>query len=474
MTNSLTGSHRAREASVSASFLTDTPPFHPEAAKRLEERGRALLTRFEPGPPGPAFEEWAPGADLFVSGTIREEDIQGPIVNTFTDSNGSEIGRVVIRNGAAKGLRGDAHADFLALADTIVRTPAFRDTVARDTVRSWLWEWLIAEEQKPLVEELGARLAKAVSPHRILIPIFELIIPARIKLGTVTLVTFSRDVLEELDAFEAGVLAQPDMLPRLKANQEDRRRHLQGKAGALVEITAEQQYASDHALSQTETALGILRLASRGVVVARGRSYCTVKGAEAVQTRETFQLDGNNLRPFQSWLESPFPQQWVLEPELLTTSILPLLSPWFALVARGRERTEFQDSALKAALIFSRATLQESLEEKLLHALTAVESVLLRNDSEPIASSLADRMAFLAEPTPQGRLEKAKLVREVYGYRSRFVHHAEDVDAGPHELAQVEKFMVHAMLSLRALAVKSMEGGTRLQCLDELEARKYQ
>lgn len=447
-----------------------TQSFHPAAARRIDERGIALLAGFEQGPPGPVTES-EPLGDVHISGTLTDADLVGPISNTFYDRNGSEIGRVISKSGITVGLRAEAHREFLALADAMRKSPQCRATVSQTTMREWLWKWLSERLPGTLSAFVEAQMREKVVEQRIVVPVYELFIPVRIALPGVALLTLSRELLDELDEFERCRTPE-DVRPLLASVHERRRMELQGKAAAVVVVTAESAFAGEYALERTEVVLAILRLVSRGMAVARSRSYCTVRGAEAVQTRQLFRFDAEHLRANRSWIASPTPQHWVLE-EAKLPSMLEWLGPWLRLLELEGERTDFQERALKAALIFSRATLQERLGEKLLHALSGLESVLLKNETEPIVIALADRSAFLAEADPLKRQEKAKLLRTIYTFRSRFVHHAEEVEAAPFELEQIESFMLHAMLTLRALAVKSLVGGLRADCLDELDAMKY-
>jgi hypothetical protein len=57
-----------------------------------------------------------------------------------------------------------------------------------------------------------------------------------------------------------------------------------------------------------------------------------------------------------------------------------------------------------------------------------LESVLLRNETEPVVSSISERFAFLAPGSVDDRIATARLVRDVYRLRSRYVHHAMKVD----------------------------------------------
>jgi hypothetical protein len=71
--------------------------------------------------------------------------------------------------------------------------------------------------------------------------------------------------------------------------------------------------------------------------------------------------------------------------------------------------------------------LAESRQEPLLTAAVvktaiALETLLLFNDTEPLAKSLSERSAFILSCDPTARLEISKIVRRFYEARSRVVH----------------------------------------------------
>jgi hypothetical protein len=94
----------------------------------------------------------------------------------------------------------------------------------------------------------------------------------------------------------------------------------------------------------------------------------------------------------------------------------------------GSIRFCFIRSTLQALESYSRATLVAGPADKLLYIFAALESVLLRNETEPVVSSISERFAFLAPGSVDDRIATARLVRDVYRLRSRYVHHAMKVD----------------------------------------------
>jgi hypothetical protein len=59
--------------------------------------------------------------------------------------------------------------------------------------------------------------------------------------------------------------------------------------------------------------------------------------------------------------------------------------------------------------------------------LVAAESVLLKNDSEPIQHTISDRMAFFLESEAEGRRRIVGLVKAAYAARSGYVHHGRTI-----------------------------------------------
>ena len=132
---------------------------------------------------------------------------------------------------------------------------------------------------------------------------------------------------------------------------------------------------------------------------------------------------------------------WTLDATMIRDQIVPNLAPWSGLLKTAK-RSAFQNDALRSALLYSRATRNRNISEKLVLIFSALESLLLKNESEPITSALADRLAFAVGSNTEERKAIAKNVRAVYTVRSKYVHHAEDVQASSEDLELLEHFLV--------------------------------
>lgn len=69
------------------------------------------------------------------------------------------------------------------------------------------------------------------------------------------------------------------------------------------------------------------------------------------------------------------------------------------------------------------------VSDKLVYALVALESIFLRNHSEPIQKNLGERIAFLVGDDRDSRKAIVALIGEIYGIRSALLHHGKDVSS---------------------------------------------
>jgi hypothetical protein len=95
--------------------------------------------------------------------------------------------------------------------------------------------------------------------------------------------------------------------------------------------------------------------------------------------------------------------------------------------------TELQGRILQAMSLYAGGLLFEGVEHRLLHALVSVESLLLKNENEPIMFALSQRVAHCIGKSLAERREIVSDIKGAYKVRSDFVHHGK---SAPHD--QVE------------------------------------
>src|SRR5262249_22468797 len=131
---------------------------------------------------------------------------------------------------------------------------------------------------------------------------------------------------------------------------------------------------------------------------------------------------------------------WILDVERIGQTVLPIVRHWSDLLTQDK-RTSFEETALKSVLLYSRATRHRNISEKLLHIFAAVESLLLRSESEPISTMVGDRLAFAVGGSQDARLKIVRSFRDVYALRSQFVHHALEAAPDTETMHLLERFL---------------------------------
>ncbi len=131
----------------------------------------------------------------------------------------------------------------------------------------------------------------------------------------------------------------------------------------------------------------MLHVFSIGALVPEARCYWTLLGSERVESFTYFILQGDSLKNGQSGFYRYRNTVRAISKALLTdlkARGLDLASE----LLRLQKKNDFQEHLLDALLMYSRAALQDSLAEKLLYLLVALESLLLRDDKEGSSAKL--------------------------------------------------------------------------------------
>jgi hypothetical protein len=130
--------------------------------------------------------------------------------------------------------------------------------------------------------------------------------------------------------------------------------------------------------------------------------------------------------------------------------------------------TEFGRSLYDALILYSRQTLAVEVSDKLVFALSALESMLLRDSNEPIQKNLGERMAFLIGQSAPQRKEILKNIDETYKIRSAFVHHGQTA----RHVDTVDRFLVNAWTAFSRLLDLAPKYRTKSALIGALEDLK--
>ena len=276
-------------------------------------------------------------------------------------------------------------------------------------------------------------LAEAeITEYEIWIPIAMLYIQSEFALGRVPLRTLSRELFEHWK----GQLPDPGASSR-RESIEHERGETQGLAAATQSVRAERVRAEEMAYRDAAEALAMLRFFAPANFDPRVVSYCTPLGQENLGSRKHLILQNGELRTLVSGsLSRRGARPWIIDDEglhMLRVGALELLSN----LIRAQNRSPFQERLVASLLLYSRSSLAKEISDKFVYLLVPLESMLLKNNTEPIQQNLAERMAFLIGRDLDERKDIIATVKAAYALRSKFLHHGGTAD----DVEVLKKFM---------------------------------
>jgi hypothetical protein len=136
----------------------------------------------------------------------------------------------------------------------------------------------------------------------------------------------------------------------------------------------------------------------------------------------------------------------------------------------NRNATEFKSDLYATFLLHSRHSVVAEIPHKIVFLVAAIESLLIRDNREPIQKNLGERMAFIIGNSLRERKDIVRNVEDFYRVRSAFFHHGRSVK--PEEADIVDKFFFNVWFCLGRLLVQADQYETKDKLLAVLEDRK--
>ena len=442
--------------------------FHPEAARAFNEEAETLVRAVEPQPQiqarKPSFRP-----DISVAANIAEKDLLGEIRVGLSDGFGNPTGQFFHRGNELVGLVGQGFKSLMKLAERIQSTASFRDKISTkcvaDLTMFWVEKRYRDETTVSLTHYLLAECALKVKPFEIWVPLFHLHLEEEIRLGNVEFKTITRQMLDDWDEWRLEHAGGD--VHALREHFSKERKRLQATTAAVVRLQAESTFAYDQAFGEAQKAAALLSFFHPANLAPRARAFCAPVGSENARTSMFLLIDDGKIRDSQRKSLYRGNSAWFLDKSHVAhwrQNGLEELSALFG----SNDRTPFQNDLLNALILYSKNVFAEDVADKLVPICVALESMLLRNNMEPIAQNLADRMAFLIGTTKEKRKSIQKNIKDAYGLRSRFLHHGYSIE----EMEAVQEFMVNAWSCFLVLILDAKKFNTKQELLGALEDRK--
>jgi len=441
---------------------------HPEAAKRLDELANQLLTKVVPEPPlMPAKERFRP--DIYPVAHIPEQDIIGELVEirSVVDGSGQEVGRFFQQDNPRVGLVREGFRALIDLARKFQKLEALRETTSFGFIMDTVFEWVEGKHKNTrperLTEYISKRTEEEIKDFEIWFPLHRTYLEFSFPMGPVV---FRRITREMMDKCEARIpKPDPETAKAFQLAFARDRSAVQGCAAAATKIRAERSKAMATAREQAESAVALLRFFSPANWTPKLRSYCALLGSENVRQRTELFLEDNSIVTYSRGVLDQG-AQWVLSNSYLAS--FPGLLDRLQALSAAPNKTSFRQDLYDALLMYSKNSVAIEPADKLVYILVGLESMLLRDENEPLANNVGERLAFLIGESKEKRIAIKDNVVEIYRHRSGFIHHGRSIK----DLDLLSTFMLNAWTCFNVLLVYMDRYQTKDQLIRLLEDRK--
>jgi hypothetical protein len=331
-------------------------------------------------------------------------------------------------------------------------------------VFNWLRATLELERNDSLSNYIAGRCSVVIEDHEIWIPVHQTYSAQDFALGDVEFRRLSKAMMEEWFGrfFPEGI---KDPGAAYAINRE--RSPMQGCIAARIRVKAERQKAREIAQIAANEAVGLLRFLSHVNWTCRIVSYCAPLGRQSsLLSVELFVKDGSIVNSNKEAIDQGPPGWNVDDARALSPGLLEAMQ----VLATDRRSTEFRRDLYDALQLYSRNSVATSVSHKMVFVIAAIESLLLKDSSEPIQKNLGERMAFIAGKTLEERKPIVANVEEFYRIRSRLIHHGREATATDIEV--IDRFFFNVWWTFRHLIVSVEQYKTKAQLISALEDRK--
>lgn len=443
---------------------------HPRAAEKfdataVELRGRLRqVDRGTMWPPRLGYEPDVVPVLSFTERDIAELSHQG-VVNTVT----GKLKRMPFDDGQeAWELDEQGCSELERLVVALQASGDLGEKVSANRIQHEVREWLNPAhgDERRLLQRLVQEISPDIVERTAWVPVAFLHIQSDLRFGDVVFRSIAREFLDRwVSSLTPSEGQQAD---QVQAHFQRLRENFQGLAAVTLTLEAEPERCAELASFAADRAVSLLRTFCMENLHPSACSYCLPHGRMPLLTDHVWLFGPGAVFSQKQAVAEPMPAPWVIadsnREELVRMGLQDLAD-----LAGVTQPTEFQSRLLGALLIYNRANVSRDPLDKLNYVLVALETMLLRSDTESIQAGVADRLAFVVGRDAEERIRIARLLRTCYDMRSRFFHHG----VRKENTAFLEDFLKYAWAFFTRMVRSHRRFTTKNELLDSLERRKF-
>jgi hypothetical protein len=233
-------------------------------------------------------------------------------------------------------------------------------------------------------------------------------------------------------------------------------------------IEAEPDQASVYAIEEAQQITSVLGIFSGATLIPDVKCIMTIKGSENIeQATIFFEIDKDKFQMSSSIIDRSPVRYWRLGQNEIIEIRKIGLDKISSLLA-SESPTNFEKSVLNSVFLYSKSAFTAYPVEKVVYMLSSLESILLKNENEPIQQNLAERVAVFTARKLEDRKFIIKTIKSVYGLRSGYLHHGHTSS----ELKLITDFMKQVWVFFLQLLANVERFRTREDFVNAIDDKK--
>ena len=444
-------------------------PLHPAAASAIDDKGSALLGEIVAlNLPDQRVSASFPSERITVE--IKENEIIGDVDAWLMDASGRRVFAFISHNKMSYGLMGESCSLVGEVIKEVIKVKWAQQFLGQSFIEQTIIGWLRASFKGNTVDALSQFLISAsrtaVREFTMWAPVSHLEIESPFSFGLATIAPMTSAFFDEVEM--PSVANCPKQAEDIRALFSQIRKDMQGGAAIVLKVKAEQSSVYERGLALASDAIGLLRYLSPASDIFSLICPNSLLGAQTLPTYNAIVLDREGGFSNQSGVIPKKIGFWRISArEAVNLRSHGLTELGRLLLEKGLN--EFQRRLRACILTYTKGITLPEPADRLVYTCSSLESLLLRDTSEPIQQNLGDRMAFLLTTIPSERSRIAGNVRQAYSIRSKYIHHRNTEI----EEDTLSLFTINACATFRMALQRMNDTNTSAEFIEAIDRVKF-
>ena len=415
-------------------------------------------------------EEVDENTQPYISATLTEKEIIGEITIGYTDGFGVDRGKAFHINKNRYGIIDDDYTVFLNVVSNLYSIKQVGSILSikflKDNLFTWIKNSYINGVEVEYIDFLLSNADQVVQEHKIWLPIPFTRIGKDFSLGKISFVTITKSLIDDWFSLGEKMSSDPSNVQKLEEFKNRIRKDFQGYAAGVFSCIAESTRAVELAYENFTNSLNLLRVFSGANLVHEISNGAYEYGHKMIRMEKYFIKKGDIISYSEGIIDKSI--HWNIQ-----RHDVDWMAKYFKklnILLCEDILNNYQEKLLESLIIYSKSCLRYDISDKILYILVALETMLLRNSSEPIQQNVGERLAFVIEKDPIKRKENVKILKDIYEVRSKFIHHGRSISENTELL---RNFMNRAWIFFLTLIDYIDKYSTKEEFLDDIDILKY-